>query len=534
MIIRPASYHDQAIPAYVGNPWIEALPPLWTEPQLFELLGRRPALPTEAELALPDEIRRHLVLQLAHAFLEPLEEHIRLGERLDLLLRAGYAARNPARAGAFMRDIVSRADAAVQAMRVVPKLRLGVSAAGLAVIGPSGIGKTSALEAILSCYPQVITHTNYRDLPYICQQVVHLRLECPYDGSIRALCISFFEALDTMLGTHYTAHFAGRRETVDTMVQAMSRLASLHGLGLLIIDEIQYLSEKRNGGDQRVLNFFTHLMNEMGLPIVLVGTYKAIPVLSGQFRQARRSAGLGDFVWGRMKAPPSYPGVDGKARPAAPDDANAFQQFVESLWRYQYTRLPVQLSDNVLNRLYRETQGITALVVQLFMVTQLRVIGGQEKLTVGALRDTAAEEFRLLRRFLDNLRLGIDYRTMPEMDDLVSNLSLESLTPAAPPPVERPPLGPKSADKLSASNPSSATGESSSRHNSPVKCDQSRNEATSETPAAAKVDDVNRHPCQDAFEHLRDSGILLDYLANGTETSRPSTNVLDIRGESAV
>jgi len=41
----------------------------------------------------------------------------------------------------------------------------------------------------------------------------------------------------------------------------MSTLAHTHGLGLLIIDEIQHLSQAKSGGSEKMLNFFVTLVN---------------------------------------------------------------------------------------------------------------------------------------------------------------------------------------------------------------------------------------------------------------------------------
>lgn len=74
--------------------------------------------------------------------------------------------------------------------------------------------------------------------------------------------------------------------------------------------------------------------------MVLVGTYKAWSILSGEFRQMRRGAGQGDLLW----------------HPMAEDDTWLF--FLESLWRYQYVQTHSPLSPNLSHALYDESQGI--------------------------------------------------------------------------------------------------------------------------------------------------------------------------------
>ena len=117
-------------------------------------------------------------------------------------------------------------------------------------------------------------------------QIVWLKLDCPFDGSIKGLCFNFFQAVDDILGTDYSRIYTGNRRTVDELIPLIARVASLHCIGVLVIDEIQHLSQAKSGGSSKMLNFFVQLVNTIGVPVVLVGTYKAMPILSGEFRQA--------------------------------------------------------------------------------------------------------------------------------------------------------------------------------------------------------------------------------------------------------
>ena len=50
-----------------------------------------------------------------------------------------------------------------------------------------------------------------------------------------------------------------------------------------------------------MLNFFVQLVNTIGVPVILIGTYKASSILDGEFRNARRVSGQGDLIWSRMQ-----------------------------------------------------------------------------------------------------------------------------------------------------------------------------------------------------------------------------------------
>lgn len=69
------------------------------------------------------------------------------------------------------------------------------------------------------------------------------------------------------------------RATTDAMMTVMNQVARNCALGILVIDEIQHLSLARSGGSEKMLNFFVNLINNVGVPVILVGTPKAVKVL---------------------------------------------------------------------------------------------------------------------------------------------------------------------------------------------------------------------------------------------------------------
>jgi len=391
-----AVYRDPPIPHYRGNPLIEALPSIWTLTEATRLLGHYPGHDDQHRL-LPAEVRLHLILN-AVQFFEPLPIHLDLEQRFSRMIRMGYQARNPLQQG-FWREMHQRVqtlgvpDTVRGAPNAQPKaasLPLRSTAMGFTILGLSGVGKSTAVETILSLYPQVLYHGKYHGQDFNWVQLVWLKLDCPFDGSIKGLCLNFFQAVDHLIGTNYYENYARQgRVTTDVLIPYVARVGSLHGLGVLVIDEIQNLSEAKSGGASRMLNFLVQLVNTIGVPVVPIGTYKALPLLRGEFRQARRGSGQGDLVWDRM----------------AEDDI--WQLFVESLWRYQYVRHVTKLTAELSHVLYDVSQGITDFAVKAYLLAQVRAItSGKESVTAGLLRSVAADSFRLAKPVLDVLRQG--------------------------------------------------------------------------------------------------------------------------------
>jgi hypothetical protein len=379
-----AAYRDQMVPPYRGNPLIEALPPIWTMREVTQLLGDYPNYDEQHRL-LPAEVRLHLILN-AVQFFEPLPVHLDVEQRFSRLIRMGYQARNPIQRG-FWRELHQR----VQALHPgESQSRLRSTALGFSMLGLSGVGKSTAVETILSLYPQVIYHRQYHEQAFNWVQLVWLKLDCPFDGSIKGLCLNFFQAIDHLIGTNYCEAYTRRGQvTTDMLIPHVARVGSIHGLGVLVIDEIQNLSEAKSGGASKMLNFLVQLVNTIGVPVVPIGTYKALPLLRGEFRQARRGSGQGDLVWDRM----------------AEDEV--WQLFVESLWRYQYVRQPTKLTAELSHVLYDVSQGIIDFAVKAYLLAQVRAItSDKEAISGSVIRSVAADSFRLANPVLEKLRKG--------------------------------------------------------------------------------------------------------------------------------
>ena len=332
-----ASYRDQEVAAYQGNPLIEALPAILSEGEAMDALGCYPPHREEDRQA-PAHIRLHMI-QTALNFFAPLPVHVDLEQRFSRLLRGGYVARNPVRPG-YWSQTSSRVES-ISSSNPLPLHAVTSDPGGMTVVGMSGVGKTTGFDRTLGLYPQVIHHNHYRGQNLTFSQIAWLKLACPFDGSIKGLCINFFQAVDDLLGTNYYASYTRSRGTVDEMLPHMARVASLHCLGVLIIDEIQHLNQASSGGSERMLNFFVQLINTIGLPVILIGTYGAMPVLTREFRQIRRGCGQGDLVWDRMK------------------NDDVWEHFVETLWHYQYTRNKTSLTRELRDTLRIETHSRT-------------------------------------------------------------------------------------------------------------------------------------------------------------------------------
>ncbi len=366
-----ATYYPQELVDYRGNPLIEALGAILPPEESYDRLCHFPPY-DEKERELSLELRFNALYRLQH-FFQPVTQHLDLERRFSRLIRSGYLSRNPLD------------PSQVQQLTGMAQPDAHSTASSFTLMGFSGIGKSRAIERVLSLYPQSILHEH----PINRVQLVWLKLNCPHDGSLKTLCIDFFLKVDDLLNTNYFYKFGSRSNSISSMVVQMGRIARLHSLGALIIDEIQHLLTAKDKGSEKMMNFFVTLINEIGIPVILIGTMRARTILQQDFRQARRGSGQGDMVWEQMK-----PGDD-------------WDMLIEQMWKYQWTQQRVPLSDELRQTIYHESQGIIDIAVKLYSLSQGRAIEtGREYITPSLIRQVAREDLKLVQPMLDALRSG--------------------------------------------------------------------------------------------------------------------------------
>ncbi|PWI22290.1 transcriptional antiterminator [Kurthia zopfii] len=404
-----AEYKEQMLSEYSRNPFIEALPPIFDEDDVLERFMVTPRITTQDKQSATN-IRYHVLKRIKN-FIQPLPIHFEVERRLSTLIRRGYLARNP-----LDKTFLER-------IRVLHQLRedeedahryiderlnyIRSTADSLSIIGISGIGKTTAIERLLLMYPQVIKHEQYEGEPFNRTQIVWLKIDCPYDGSLSTLCKSFFKAIDDLLGTRYLEKFGYLNRVTSTMLLHMTSLASMYGVGVLVIDEIQHLLHAKNDQEE-MLNFFVTLSNTVGVPTVLIGTSKAQQLFKGNFRQARRAASDGSIIWDRMD-----------------ENSEEWDFFLETLWELQCLKTYSELTDDVKKTFYDECQGITSVAVNLFILAQERALYDEanedEKLTPRVLKKTAKNDMKIIQPMLNAIRKN-DLRAMYKYEDIMINL----------------------------------------------------------------------------------------------------------------
>ena len=387
------------LPEYASNPFIAAMPPLMSTRELVKALSSPPHFDAK-ERSYPATLRKHCVLRLGRMF-HPMARQIQLAERIGMLIRQGYIGRNPAN-NDYIAHLQDGAERIAQGSLTACTSKHAVStAASLALAGCSGAGKSQTVERTLALYPQVIIHTE----PFTVTQIVWMKLDCPTQGSPKQLCINFFAEVDRLAGTNYLNLYGHQSHSAEWMLLRMAQVARLHALGLLVVDELQNL-RRTAIGPEALMNFLVLLINTIGIPIAVVGTLGAVPILQRNFRQGRRATGVGSAVWDRMPR------------------GKEWDAFITELWKFQWTRIETPITDEIREALYFESQGVVDIVVKLHMLVQLRLIAigevrpsFQETVTAALISQVAREHLVIVRPMLEALRKN-NSEEIKKYDDL--------------------------------------------------------------------------------------------------------------------
>lgn len=327
----------------------------------------------------------------------PLSEYKQLGIYLYRLLRNGYVNRNPLKPE-YVIKLNSIADILFEKnnynkyndYKKIYSYEIQANSC-LAIIGLSGTGKSTAVKSIISSFPKLIQHKSYNGVKYTGTQVVILYINCPVKGSLNGLCLNFFAALDDVLGTNYFEEQTSRRASVDAMKIKMIHYSYLYNVGMLIIDEVDHLKDSKTGPDS-VLSFLVTLNNTIGIPIVFVGTYEALDFMQMNYSIGRRVSSGGEIYFNNLSKNVEW------------------ESFLKHLWKYQYTQNKCNLTDEISNIMYQETQGIIQYAVKLYKTIQDRaIISGKEIITPQLIKEVAKREIKITKPMIDAIK-NEDYK----------------------------------------------------------------------------------------------------------------------------
>ena len=395
-----ATYHEQVNPLYQGNPLTEALEDM---PENLTALRKalRFDLPFNEEHRSGSMLQRCSLVHNVRRSFVPLTGHFDVCHKIHHAIRQAYVDQNP-----LLPRYWYDADARVSAMGTSEVSPYGFEhdPKGFYIFGLSGSGKTTTVRRILyATVPQVIRHTEYAGQKFPFTQIPWVIVKAPQSGSLLGFGDAFLQAMDALTGAQYRREYIGPdyvpARGVDHMVTTIGRVARLHALGVLVIDDIQHLVGVGGRKDADFINFVENLVDTIGIPVIQIGTYKSLKLVHNSLRLARRGSGQGDVHWQRLNR------------------HTDFELFLETIWHRQYVKHPGELTSDIVDTFYELTQGIIDFTMKLFVFAQERAIkDGDEKITPAVLERTAEKSFKSARSILMAIR-DEDFETLADLDE---------------------------------------------------------------------------------------------------------------------
>jgi hypothetical protein len=388
------TYTKPPIEEFQGNPLIESLNPPANKKEISKLLLRLPKFDPE-ERTISSSYRMFLPIRLSN-FLYPTKDHYEIYRMIYIQIFTGYLYRNPITPAGqrFLYDYPQAPT--INPVRHQPSRIMFIT-------GLSGIGKTALIRSILRCLGKaVIRHINYQGHPFTESQIVYLMRNVPSQKTLKAFVREYGEATDELLNEKlYAKSFKGSNTSKSEFSSQFRKIIKAHHLGLLIIDDFHNLSVSDRNCNE-ILSEIFKFREEMQLPVILIGTYKADKIFTKEFSTNRR------FIEG---------GFYDLERPSS--SKNKFwRNLCKHTWKYQWVKKPIPIDDKIIDTLYKFSQGITGIMLNLFILSQIEAIYREiETVDVSLLTKVYKIKFKPLHRILDILEKDHD-KYKHDFDDL--------------------------------------------------------------------------------------------------------------------
>ncbi|MFM0515855.1 MULTISPECIES: ATP-binding protein [Caballeronia] len=401
VVILDAIIREPLIPEHSGNDRINCLPAKLFDTEAFaRSFACTPNFSTK-ERSLSKAARILSVGKLS-LYTHLMSNHVEVLEAIPRVIAQGYMRRPPVKMRQQDGHKHYKTSMAGKLVPIVP-MKPG-HAEWFGIYGTSGTGKTVAVNRALSFVPQVVRHRSGIGSRF---QVVWLKVDCPPNGSLKQMCRWIVAEFDHILGTKHEDE-VGKRATTEELMNSVAALCVRYHTGLIVVDEIQNVIKAVNRAGDSAIDFFLTFSNVVQVPVFTIGNPKALQLFSKIFRVSRRICDQGVSIFRRL--------IFG----------DEWKLFMDEMFEYQWVTHPVKAKD-FYQVMYDLSQGVPAVVIRLFQLTQISAIRtGKETITENLLREVVKERFSPIAPMLAALRSN-NTKKILEFDDLLA----ETLNSAA-------------------------------------------------------------------------------------------------------
>ena len=283
--------------------------------------------------------------------------------------------------------------------------------AGFSLIGYSGCGKSSAIEVLVSHYPQVIMHrfSEYEYFP----QIIYIVVNCIPNSNFGALYEGIGDAIDKALGNIEPVYSTeiNKCRNLGSKAEKVRSLIEKFAIGAIIFDEIQLIDFEHT--KENTFDSLLTLANKTKTAIIVVGTEDAKDKMFSELRTSRR---LGMMINGNAYC----------------DNRRFFDILVNNLFYYQWFDVPVECTQDIRDTLYDLTKGIIDQLISLYSAVHIEYLSTGRRPTVdGAYFSKIAKKYYPgIQDVLANLENVDNVRRLNEIRQKADNM-IEQMMDAA-------------------------------------------------------------------------------------------------------
>lgn len=339
-----ARYVKALVECDIGNPYIEALPHPRQEEDVRDAYTKHLLTYDYDKVKEMTKLEKMLQVSTLRQIRFPLTFHKNLEFSFYNALITSYRSRKIKSTNKKPIEYVSN-DIETETNYVLEGNSADSTNAGFSLIGYSGCGKSSAIQTMLSHYPQTIVHRVDKFTQYV--QIVYLVVNCVPNSNFSALYEGVGDAIDKALGNTHPV-YAKEIANLSTLGKKMEKVRELierFGIGMIIFDEIQLINFDRT--KESSFESLMTLSNRTKVAIAVVGTEDARDKMFKELRTTRR---IGTVINGNMYC----------------DNKRFFTFLVSQLFQYQWFDEPIEMTEDLVDALYDVTKGIVDQLIGIY------------------------------------------------------------------------------------------------------------------------------------------------------------------------
>jgi hypothetical protein len=384
---------DGLIEAYRGNPLTEAFGPIPDDDYWRALLTKDDPPYDPNDRWLPAHLRAHAAPIALSGVRVVTPVQLQIMHKVRELQMRGYLHRD-IRSPEFRRRLREDRKVLMKGGQV-PEHFAGVKRLGGVVSGFAGVGKTTlvdmAMDSLPECHRHRLTLSDGSILS--CNQIFGAKVELFEDADLKDLAFEICSTVEGLSGDSGLWQTYGLNTCSETSVQPrIYALCRDYNLGMIKVDEVQNMVAHKDGY-RKVLKYLVRLMNQCGVPVLVIGTPLIDGLISEDGAASRRLAGM--------------PKIEPLRR-----NSEMLKKFLREIGRYEYSRQHTDL-EALADVFYDATGGIPDLIIKLYTLAQVRMFGRKDKngrpdetITKPVLLETADQLFWMVKGYVIEVQNG--------------------------------------------------------------------------------------------------------------------------------